>query len=132
MKTILAIVAILLLPVAAQPAPTVNYAYRAQLDRVVDGDTVILNIDLGFNVWLRERVRLLNVYAAETGKTNGKSHKDNLVKLIPANAALIVQTKKDRMDGYGRMIANIWANGVDVNEAQIKFIRTPQGEGVKL
>jgi micrococcal nuclease len=42
-----------------------NYRYRAKLDRVVDGDTMDVVIDLGFYVELRERVRLAGIDTPE-------------------------------------------------------------------
>lgn len=41
------------------------WTYRAQLDRVVDGDTIDLRVDLGFKTYKRVRVRLLRVDTAE-------------------------------------------------------------------
>ena len=38
-----------------------QYFYRAKLDRVVDGDTVDFNLDLGFDIWHKARVRLNGV-----------------------------------------------------------------------
>jgi micrococcal nuclease len=45
--------------------PKPSYRYRAKLDRVVDGDTIDVLIDLGFYVELRERVRLEGVDTPE-------------------------------------------------------------------
>ena len=43
------------------------YEYRCKIDRVVDGDTVDVDIDLGFGIWLRkERVRLYGIYTPES------------------------------------------------------------------
>ena len=42
------------------------FTYNAKLDRVVDGDTIDLNIDLGFDIWINERVRLKDIDAPET------------------------------------------------------------------
>ena len=41
------------------------YTYNAKLVRVVDGDTVDLKIDLGFDIWINERVRLKDIDAPE-------------------------------------------------------------------
>ena len=42
------------------------YEYNAELDRVVDGDTVDVNIDLGFGIWIRdERVRVMGIDTPE-------------------------------------------------------------------
>ena len=51
------------------------YTYRAEIVRVVDGDTVDINIDLGFGVWLNdERVRLAGVDTPES-RTSDKVEK---------------------------------------------------------
>jgi len=42
------------------------YEYKAKLDRVIDGDTIDCHIDLGFNVTLKERVRLKGIDTPET------------------------------------------------------------------
>ena len=43
------------------------YEYNCELDRVVDGDTVDVNIDLGFGIWLRkERVRVMGIDTPES------------------------------------------------------------------
>ena len=42
------------------------YEYRCRIDRVIDGDTVDVDIDLGFGVWMRkERVRILGIDTPE-------------------------------------------------------------------
>ena len=43
------------------------YEYKCRIDRVVDGDTVDVDIDLGFGVWLREeRVRMYGIDTPES------------------------------------------------------------------
>jgi len=43
------------------------YVYRCTLDRVIDGDTIDVNIDLGFDVWLhKQRVRLAGIDTPES------------------------------------------------------------------
>ena len=42
------------------------YEYKAKLDRVIDGDTVDCFIDLGFNINIKERVRLKGIDTPET------------------------------------------------------------------
>ena len=42
------------------------YIYNIKLDRVVDGDTIDVNIDLGFDVWVKKRVRFSGVNAPES------------------------------------------------------------------
>ena len=50
------------------------YNYKAFVDRVVDGDTIDLTISLGFDIYIKERVRLFGVDTPET-RTRNKSEK---------------------------------------------------------
>ena len=55
-------------PAAADPACGL-YQYKANIVRVIDGDTVVADIDLGFNVWRRdERLRLFGIDTPERKK----------------------------------------------------------------
>ena len=42
------------------------YDYNCELIRVVDGDTVDLNVNLGFDIWVKKRVRLYGIDAPES------------------------------------------------------------------
>ena len=50
--------------------PLPNYVYRIQVTRVVDGDTVDANIDLGFNMMYKERIRLMGIDTPESRTRN--------------------------------------------------------------
>lgn len=64
------------------------YKYNAKLIRVVDGDTVDALIDLGFNVWVKKRIRLYGIDAPENRtrdleeKKAGIAAKDRLSELM--------------------------------------------------
>ena len=56
------------------------YEYRCRIDRVVDGDTVDVDIDLGFGVWLRkERVRMYGIDTPESRTRDLEEKKYGLV-----------------------------------------------------
>ena len=61
----------------AQDAPSCGlYTYKANIVRVIDGDTVVADIDLGFDVWLRkEHLRLVGIDAPEN-KANSNTSKN--------------------------------------------------------
>ena len=92
------------------------YEYKATLDRVVDGDTVDLNIDLGFDVWLHEmRVRLHHVDTPEKRtrdpliKLFGYLSADYVLdKLINAKKIVVRTTLDGPKDKYGRVLGVIW------------------------
>jgi len=66
------------------------YEYKALINRVVDGDTVDIDIDLGFGIWMKdERVRVMGIETPESRtsdkmeKAFGLAAKDRLKELIP-------------------------------------------------
>ncbi len=72
-----------------------HYTYKALLVEVVDGDTVWLNIDLGFNTWTTQKIRLRGIDAFELGTSAGQSAKDYVVSRLKGCKFLAVKT-------YGR------------------------------
>ena len=61
--------------VAEKVSESKMYEYKCELDRVVDGDTVDVDIDLGFGVWLKkERVRIMGIDTPES-RTSDKIEK---------------------------------------------------------
>ena len=50
------------------------YTYKAKLDRVVDGDTLDANIDLGFDITVHKRIRLAGINTPES-RTRDKEEK---------------------------------------------------------
>ena len=92
------------------------YEYKAELDRVVDGDTVDVDIDLGFGVWLKkERVRIMGIDTPESRTSDpiekifGKAASARLKELIEHDCILC--TTKDRSGEddrgkYGRVLGD--------------------------
>lgn len=91
------------------------YNYNATLIKVIDGDTVVLNVDLGFKLNITITVRLSGVDAPELNKGDkelGKKIKKELDSLLKSGK-LTVNTKKQ--DKYGRWLADIYVNDLHVN-----------------
>ena len=85
------------------------YEYRVKISRVVDGDTVDVDIDLGFGVWLRgERIRLYGIDTPESRtrdkveKVFGFYAKDYLKQHLGKTSTL--RTKKDGKGKFGRIL----------------------------
>jgi micrococcal nuclease len=114
--------------IAQENGPTdPGYLYRAEVTRIVDGDTVDMTIDLGFYIDLREqRVRLLGIEAPEpetTTKAAGDASTQFLKGLIEGKT-VIVRTVRgkdeaDRQDSFGRWLGTIYLDGKDINQAMI-------------
>jgi micrococcal nuclease len=115
---------------ATKDAPPTGYAYRAEVVRVKDGDTIEVNIDLGFNVWRHsETLRMLRVFAPETfrpkddaEKQAGLKVKAYLIARLTAGKSLTIQTHKDGTDKYGRYLAEVWDDKGSVNQGLLDFM----------
>lgn len=97
------------------------YEYEAIILRVVDGDTVDADIDLGMNVHVHERLRLKGidtpeVYGVKKDSAEyaaGMAASEFLKKLIPPGTLVKVRTVKDRKGKYGRYVADIIVSDPD-------------------
>ena len=84
------------------------YEYSATLIKIVDGDTVDVLIDLGFNTTKKERVRLLGIDTPESAtkdlaeKKLGIEAKEYIIQWFTKNTPFRLQTTKD--DKYGRIL----------------------------
>ncbi len=91
------------------------FEYRCKLDRVVDGDTVDLRVDLGFNIHIKERFRLANIDAPESRTRNREEKKKGLASTaflegLLDTISMKVKTDKDAKGKYGRWIGTIYVS----------------------
>ena len=93
------------------------YEYKCKVVRVVDGDTVDVDIDLGFGVWMRkQRIRMYGIDTPESRtsdkveKKYGLAAKDFLVKWTNAGE-LTLRTFKDDRGKFGRILGELWWDG---------------------
>ena len=85
------------------------YEYKAQVVKVIDGDTVDVDIDLGFGIWLKdERVRIMGIDTPESRtrdkeeKVFGNAAKDRLKEMLGKDTVLRTQVNKDGEDMKGK------------------------------
>ena len=91
------------------------YEYIAVVRSVHDGDTFRADVDLGFGVWTSNQAfRLYGIQAWELGDPRGKPARDELRKLIPVGSEILIKTRKDAREKYGRMLATVLAPVGDV------------------
>lgn len=69
-----------------------SYVYAATVLSVHDGDTITLDVDLGFSVHVRTSVRLLGCNARELSDVGGKEARDNLRALLPAGTPVTARS----------------------------------------
>ena len=87
------------------------YEYKCDIRRVVDGDTVDVDIDLGFGIWMRnERVRLYGIDTPESRTRDLDEKKYGILAKEYVEAALsngaILRTQKDKAGKYGRVLGD--------------------------
>jgi micrococcal nuclease len=105
------------------------YEYRVKkVLRVVDGDTIDVDIDLGFNVSYTQRVRLAGIDTPESRTTDlkekalGLEVKEYLKNLLDGAEDIVIQTEKpDSSEKYGRILGWLFINDEDtsLNEKMI-------------
>ena len=102
------------------------FEYKCKLVRVVDGDTVDIDIDLGFGVWLRkQRIRMYGIDTPESRtrdleeKKYGLAAKEFLKKWTGAGE-LRIKTRKDAKGKFGRILGELWTFDTNINEIMIE------------
>lgn len=73
------------------------YAYRAVLDRVIDGDTYVFDVDLGFRVTALITVRLRGLFTAESSQPGGAEATLRAQQAFQDAKQIVLMTYKDRM-----------------------------------
>jgi micrococcal nuclease len=107
------------------------YEYKANLVKVVDGDTVDVDIDLGFGVWMRdERVRIMGIDTPESRTSDkveklfGLAAKNRVKEMLESNVILKTFAAKDGEDmkgKFGRILGDFFieAEGKLLTEVMI-------------
>ena len=82
------------------------YVYKALVERVIDGDTLLLRVDLGFTVWKEQRFRLGGIDCPALDEPGGREAfeyvRDQMAK------ADFVMVKTNKIDIYGRYVAHLF------------------------
>jgi len=75
------------------------YEYWATVVRVHDGDTIVVDIDLGFRTWRHDqRLRLAGISARELARPGGSEARDYLQQLAPPGTLLVIRSYRDEAD----------------------------------
>lgn len=104
------------------------YHYKFEVTRIVDGDTVDGNVDLGFNIKMHKRVRLFGIDAPENRtldleeKARGIAAAEWLREILmdDADGKVILTTERDATGKYGRLLGTLMSYDVNINELMIQ------------
>ena len=99
------------------------YIYRIRtISKVVDGDTIDADIDLGFDISLSKRIRLAGIDTPESRTTNAKEKamglesKEWLKKALEGAKDILIKTElPDSTEKYGRIIGHLFINGQETS-----------------
>ncbi len=96
------------------------YQYSIKLDRVIDGDTIDAQIDLGFDVSIKKRIRLVGINSPESRtrdleeKARGLAAKSRLKDIL--EGAETIQLNSQGVGKYGRCLGELCVDRVDGQE----------------
>lgn len=110
-----------------------EYKYHVKIKRIVDGDTVDVDIDLGFGVWLhKERVRIMGIDTPESRtrdkveKLFGLASKQKLKDLLPIGSMqVLVVEEYDAKGKFGRILGDF-----EIEDTKVTDILIEEGHAV--
>ena len=110
-----------------------KYIYRGKLERVVDGDTIDALIDVGFDIWLKKRIRFKGIDAWESRtrdleeKAKGLEAKARLIELLDKVSSKpgYFRIKSHGLGKYGRLLGELFildnnGNSISINQQLIE------------
>jgi endonuclease YncB( thermonuclease family) len=102
------------------------FTYKAEIEKIVDGDTLIVLIDLGFDLFIQQKLRLRGIDCPEMDTDEGAQAKKFVEARLNKCDFIIVKTYKDSSDKYDRYLADIFylkdEDDVNVVLEQGKFL----------
>ena len=114
-----------------------KYIYRGKLDRVVDGDTIDAMIDVGFDIWIKKRIRFVGIDAWESRtrnleeKAKGLAAKERLQVLLNEVSSKpgYFRIKSHGVGKYGRVLGQIFIIDKDGKQWDINETLVTEGHG---
>ena len=101
------------------------YEYSCEIDRVVDGDTVDVIIDLGFKIFHKARVRMYGIDTPESRtrdldeQARGILSKSFLQDALVQSNKVIIKTQKDAKGKFGRVLGELYVNDININQLMV-------------
>ena len=103
------------------------HEYKCKILRVVDGDTVDVDIDLGFGIWMhKECVRLLRIDTPESRTRDKEEKRFGLLSKqfvkdhYPVGSTAILRTHKDKTGKFGRILGELVWENTTINKIMVE------------
>ena len=118
------------------------HEYKCKIVRVIDGDTVDVDIDLGFGMWIhKERVRVMGIDTPESRtrdlveKAFGLAAKERLKELLPVDSVKVLKTEVDKKGGdakgkFGRVLGDFLIERNNAGLERVTDILIDEGHAV--
>ena len=116
-----------------------KYIYRAKLERVVDGDTIDALIDVGFDIWVKKRIRYKGIDSWESRtrdleeKKKGllaKERNKELLEKVSSKAGYF-RLKSHGVGKYGRVLGELFIMDEDGSQLCINDMLIKEGHAYK-
>ena len=118
------------------------HEYKCKIVRVIDGDTVDVDIDLGFGMWIhKERVRVMGIDTPESRTRDlvenafGLAAKERLKELLPEGSPRVLKTEVDKKGGdakgkFGRILGDFFVEMNNSGPKRVTDILIKEGHAV--
>lgn len=93
--------------------------YKATLIRLIDADTAEFNIQLGFYINFKAKIRLIGINAPEKNTPEGRAALEWLRSTLPEGHEVVIDVYK-APEKYGRWMGIVIYNGVNINQELVK------------
>ena len=101
-----------------------DFSYRVnKVIKIIDGDTIDVILDMGFDILYKQRVRLFGIDTPESRtrdleeKRYGLMSKAFLVEQLKSAYRIVIKTYKgDETGKFGRILGDVWCDGVSINK----------------
>ena len=104
------------------------YEYKCKIVKIVDGDTIDVDIDLGFGTWIHnERIRLVGIDTPESRTRDLEEKKAGLYAkrcvegFLPVGSNQTLVTHKDKSGKFGRILGDFKCNGRTLSKVMIEM-----------
>ena len=113
------------------------FHYAAQVDRIVDGDTIDVVLDLGFDIHLRARIRFAGINAPESRTRNPVEKQAGLAAkryvedwIGEREHQVVIQTVLDNRGKFGRVLGRVLnSDGQCLNDEMVALGHAPPYDG---
>ena len=114
-----------------------KYIYKGKLERVVDGDTIDALIDVGFDIWVKKRIRYKGIDTWES-RTRNLAEKAKGLEAKARNKELLIEVssksgyfrlKSYGVGKYGRVLGELFIRNAEGTEMMINETLVTEGHG---